>query len=123
MTKQGRIVLVAACAAFVTAGCAMDVAQQLTSNEQVRTKVMDAIVANKDLTSQLVTKLTGTDSTRVRFVDELLKNEEVAKQVIVRVATNPQALDMVLQAAVQDSAMRQHVLTLMKGVERAAAKK
>ena len=127
MTRQGRIVLVAALAAFVTAGCSLDVAKQLTSNEQVRTQVLDAIAANKDLTGQLLAKLTATDSTRVGFVDAMLQNEEVAKQVIVRVGTNPAAIDMVLGVAARDSVTREHVLTLVKGIalasQQAAAKK
>lgn len=120
MIKRGRMVFVAALALFVTAGCSMDVAKQMVSNEQVRTQVLDAIVANKDLTGQLMAKFMGNDSTRVQFVDALLQNEEVAKQVIVRVGTNPNAVDMVLGVAVQDSAMRSHVVTLIKGIDLAS---
>ena len=123
MTKQGRIVLAAAFAAFVAAGCAMDVAKQLTSNEQVRTQVLDAIVANKDLTGQLLAKLTATDSTRVGFVDAMLQNEEVAKQVIVRVGTSKQAIEMVLGVAVQDSSTRDYTMAMLKGMEMAGRKK
>lgn len=117
MKKSGRIVFLAAAVLMVAAGCGMDVAKQLTSNEQLRTQVFDAIAANKDLAGQVVDKLMASDSTRIAIVDKMLANNEVAKQVIVRVATNPEAIDMVIGTAVRDSAMHDHVMTLVKGME------
>jgi hypothetical protein len=105
---------------FVAAGCGVDVVKQIQSNEQMRGQVMDAIVANKDLTGQMLTKLVATDSTRIRFVDQMLHDPEVAKQVIVRIGTNPDAIDMVMGVAAQDSAMRAHVMTLVKGMQMAS---
>jgi hypothetical protein len=115
--KIGRLAMLAVMMLVVVAGCSVDIAKQMTSNEQVRTQVLDAIAKNHDLASQVVDKLMATDSTRIAMVDKMLGNSEVAKQVIVRVATNPEAIDYVIQAAVQDSAMRAHVMTLMKGIE------
>jgi hypothetical protein len=120
--KRGRIAFAAALVVFVAAGCGVDVVKQLQSNEQMRGQVMDAIVANKDLTAQLLTKLVARDSTRIGFVDGMLHDPEVAKQIIVRVGTNPDALDMVLGVAAQDSAMRVHLMTLVKGMEMGAKK-
>ena len=92
------------------------------SNEQLRGQVMDAIVTHRDVAMQAVDRLVGTDSLRAAVVDHLLRNDEVAKQVIVRIATNADAVDMVLGVAVRDSAMRVHVLTLVKGMQMANAK-
>ena len=127
--KRGRIAVLAAMALALVAasGCGVDVAKQLATNEQMRTQVLDAIVANKDLTGQVLDKLMASDSTRVAVVDKMLSNNEVAKQVIVRVGTNPNAIDMVLGVAARDSVTRDHVLTLVKGIalasQQAAAKK
>lgn len=118
--KRMRVAVMLAAVLGVAAGCSADLAGQLVSNEQVRTKVFDTIAANKDLMGQMVSKLTSTDSTRIQLVDQLLANDEVAKQVIVRVGMNPNAIDMVLGVAVQDSAMRGHVMTLLKGMEMAS---
>lgn len=122
MQKRGRIAFAAALVVFAAAGCSVDMVKQLQTNEQMRGQVMDAIVANKDYTAQLMTKMMATDSTRIAFVDGILHDPEVAKQVIVRIGTNPDAMDMVLGVAVQDSAMRSHVVTFVKGMEMGAKK-
>ena len=121
--KRSRLAVLAVTALVVVAGCSADLATQLTSNEQVRTQVFDAIAANPQLSGQLVDKLMTADSTRIGIVDKMLANDEVAKQVIVRVAMSKDAMDLVIGAAVRDSAMRVHVVTLLKGVEMASKHK
>lgn len=122
--KRGRIAVLAALALalVVAAGCSTDVAKQLTSNEQMRTQVFDAIVANRDLTGQLVDRLMATDSTRIGVVDRMLGNDEVAKQVLVRIGTSKQAIEMVMGIAVQDSSTREYTMALLKGMEMASRK-
>jgi len=115
--KRSRLAVLAVAALVVAAGCSADLATQLTSNEQVRTQVFDAIAANPQLSGQLVDRLMTADSTRIGTVDKMLANDEVAKQVIVRVAMSKDAMTLVIGAAVRDSAMRVHVLTLVKGIE------
>lgn len=122
MTRS-RLAVVMVAALVVAAGCSTDVAKQLTSNEQVRTQVFDAIAANRDLAGQAMDRIMASDSTRIAVVDHMLGNDAVAQQVIVRVATNPNAMDMVIGTAVRDSAMRGHVLTLLKGIEMASKMK
>lgn len=121
--KRIRVAVLLAAAVAVAAGCSANLVGQLGTNEQLRTQVFDAIAANKDLTGGLLDKLMATDSTRISVVDKLLANDEVAKQVIVRVASNPDAIDLVIGTAVRDSAMRGHVITLLKGVEMASKTK
>lgn len=121
--KRSRWAVVAVGALVVVAGCSADVATQLSSNEQVRTQVFDAIAADPQLSGALVDKLMSADSTRIVTVDKMLANDEVAKQVIVRVSMSQDAMDLVIGAAVRDSAMRVHVLTLLKGVEMASKQK
>lgn len=122
--KRGRIAVLAAMALALVAasGCGVDVAKQLATNEQMRTQVLDAIVANKDLTGQVLDKLMASDSTRVAVVDKMLSNNEVAKQVIVRVGTSKQAIEMVLGVAVQDSSTRDYTMAMLKGMEMAGKK-
>ena len=121
--KRNRLAVLAVTALVVVAGCSADLATQLTSNEQVRTQVFNAIAADPQLSGQLVDKLMSADSTRIGVVDKMLSNDEVAKQVIVRVAMSKDAMDLVIGAAVRDSAMRVHVVTLLKGVEMASKQK
>ncbi len=117
--KTRNVMLAVALAAIGLAGCSTNLAQQVVSNEAMRTQVLDALATHKDLALKTVDRLMQTDSLRTAVIDEMLKNEEGAKQVLVRVGTNPQALDLVMGIAVRDTAMREHVLTLMKGVQMA----
>lgn len=110
-------------AVMAVAGCGADVSKQIATNEQMRTQVFDAIAADQALAGQVVDKLMASDSTRIAIVDKMLTNDEVSKQVIVRVAMNPDAINMVIGTAVQDSAMRGHVMTLLKGIEMGSRKK
>lgn len=121
--KRGRIAVLMATALIVAAGCSTDLAKQLGSNEQLRTQVLDAIVANKDLTGQVLDKIMANDSTRIAVVDKMLGNDNVAKQVLVRVGSSPQALEMVLGVAAQDSTTREHMMTLFKGMQMTAKKR
>ena len=105
------------------AGCGGDLASQLVGNEQLRNQVLGAIVAHKDIALQTVDRILASDSLRSQVVDHILQNDEVAKQVIVRIATNPSAFDMVMGAAVHDSSMRAHVITLVKGISMASGGK
>jgi hypothetical protein len=98
-------------------GCGGNISQQIVTNEHFRSQVFDVIVAHKDLALKAVDRFMAVDSVRAAVVDHMLLNEEGAKQVLIRIGTNPQALDLAMGVAVRDSAMRQHVLTLMKGVE------
>jgi hypothetical protein len=121
-TKHTMLALLAA-VTLATAGCGGDIAQQILTNEQLRGQVLDVIAQHKDVALQAVDKMVASDSTRAVIVDHLLRNDGVAKQVIVSIATNPAAFDMVLGAAVRDTAMRAHVLTLVKGIQMASGGK
>ena len=120
-TMAAVIAIVAACS--LAAGCAVDPMQQLTTNEQFRGQVLDAIVKNRGLATQLIDKVMAADSVRVPIVDHMLKNEEVARQVLGRIGTNPDALDLVLNVAAHDSLTREHLLTLLKGMQMASPRK
>ena len=122
MTIRKTVLALVAVALVAAGGCGTDVARQILTNEQLRGQVLDVIGSHRDLAMQVVDKIVGSDSLRAGVVDHLLHNDSVAKQVIVTIATNPDAMDMVLGAAVRDSAMKAHVLTLMKGVQMANAK-
>ncbi|MCC6652770.1 MAG: hypothetical protein IT348_16580 [Candidatus Eisenbacteria bacterium] len=122
MKFRSSMLLVAALAAFALAGCGGDMAKQLAGNEQVRTQVMDAIAGNKDLAMQAVDRLMASDSLRAQVIDHLLTHDQAAMQVLVRIGTNPDALDQVIGVAAKDSVLRDHMFTLIKGMEMASGK-
>jgi hypothetical protein len=117
------MLMAAAVVAVAAVGCSGDVAKQVTSNEQLRGQVMDAITKNPQFAMQQLDKFAASDSLRPIVVDHLLQNNEVAKQVIFRIATNANAIDLVLGLAVRDSALRSHVVTLVHGMEMASPRR
>jgi len=111
-------------AALALAGCGgADVGKQISTNEQMREQVMGAISTNPDLAVVMQQKLLANDSLRTKLVDTVLQDSKSSEYVLYRIATNQAAVDLVLRAAVADSAMRTHLLSVMKGVEMAEAAK
>ncbi len=106
-------------AALTFAGCApnADLGKQIAMNQQTREQAMNAIASNADLAVVMQQKLLANDSLRTRVVDTVLQDADASQYVLFRIATNQAAMDLVLRGAMADSSMRQHVLTLMKGVE------
>lgn len=116
--------LALALAALGLAGCGgSDVAGHLATNEQYREQVMGAIATNPKLAVAMQQKLLANDSLRIRIVDTILLDSNASQYVLYRIATNEGAVNIVLRSAVADSAMRRHVLAVMKGVEMAQGAK
>ena len=111
--------------ALTFAGCAgnADLGKQIATNQQMRDQAMNAIADNADLAVLMQQKLLANDSLRTRVVDTVLQDANASQYVLYRIATNQAAMDLVLRGAVADSSMREHVLTLMKGVEMAQTAK
>ena len=111
----------AAAAAWVLAlaGCASDVTSEIRTNAPARERVMNAIAANGVWAQEMTQRLLATDSLRVRVVETMLRDNSSAQYLLVRIARNPDAVDLVLQAAAADSVGREHVMTLLKGMEMA----
>ncbi|MFN8587193.1 MAG: hypothetical protein U0704_05270 [Candidatus Eisenbacteria bacterium] len=118
--KHARMLFAMMTFAAVTAvGCSGDMARQIATNEQLRTQVFDAIAGDPKLAMGAVDRLMQSDTLRAAVVEHLLKQDEVAKQVLVRIGTTPEALDMVVGIAAKDSTLREHLVTLVHGMEMA----
>jgi hypothetical protein len=116
-----RIGLVLALTAIV-AGCAMDVPRMMKTDATLQTQVMGAIGADSALAGRMVDQLLGGAPTRESLVHSVMNNGDAARAVMVMVAQDPSRLDAVLGLAVQDSTMKVHVLTLLKGMQMAGTK-
>lgn len=101
------------------AGCGGDVVQQMMSNAEVKTKVMDAVATDPALAGEMVDKLIGTEASRGMVLDKVMGNGEMTQAIMGRIAKDQTMVDGVLNMAVQDSTMRAHVLTLFKGMQMA----
>ncbi len=120
MRLVARLSLIAV-VSLLTTGCLGDVAQQVVKDPQVAGRIMDVIAGKREMALGMVDRLVSSDSLRTAVVDRMLENDAVSQQVLERIATNSNALDYVVQVAVQDPAMRDHLVSLVKGIEMASA--
>ena len=100
-------------------GCMGDVATEIRTNAATRDRVMGAIVSDGALAQQMTQRLLATDSLRTRVVETMLHDSQSAQYVLTRIGRNPEAVDLVMQAAASDSVGREHLMTLLKGMEMA----
>jgi hypothetical protein len=104
---------------LAVAGCMGDVATEIKTNAQLRDRVMGAFVSDGALAQQMTQRLLATDSLRAGVVETMLHDKASAQYVLARIGSNPDAVDLVLQTAASDSAGREHVMTLLKGMQMA----
>jgi hypothetical protein len=123
MKRKGTLVAVAVLASSLLLGCGGDIGKMLTSSPDMQAKVMTAISGNGDLAGKMMDQFLGADSTRTMLIGKLMENSGAAQEIMTRMAQNQTAVDGIINMAVQDSTMREHVMTLFKGMQMAAKKK
>jgi hypothetical protein len=118
-----RIQLLAAVGVLSLAamGCG-DAVHRMLADPASRSKLFQAIGADSTLTRELADRLLAEDATRSLVFERLLAIGEARQALLVDVARDRMLLDGVIQFAVQDTAMRGHILTLFKGMQMAGAK-
>jgi hypothetical protein len=116
------IVLVAAVCAVLALGCAGDVGKQVMASPELQAKVMDMISADPAVAGGMVDRLLGSDSTRAVVIEKLVGSAGGAQAVMDVVGRNQTLIDGALNIAMQDPAMKEHVMTLFKGMRMAGAK-
>ena len=112
----GRMTGIAALAGALVLGCAGDVSKRLVSDAAFQASVMEAIGANPDLAGAMVDRLLAGE-TRALVMERVLANGAAVQGLMTKVAQDQTILDGVINLAVQDSAMRAHVLTLFRGMQ------
>ena len=123
MRKSRRaIVLLALTCGVLALGCAGDVGKQVMGSPELQGRIMDMIAANPATAGAMTDRLLASDSTRTELIARLVANAGGAQGVMAAVAKDPTLLDGALNLAMQDAAMKQHVLTLFKGMQMAGAK-
>jgi hypothetical protein len=114
-----RRALLAAVLAVAIPGCQAEMGKRLAANAELRTSVLDAMAADPGLAAAAVDRMVTSDSTRAVVVERLFADAEGARAAMLAIARDPQRFDGVVALAVQDTAMRQHALTLFRGMEMA----
>lgn len=98
------------------AGCG-DPVDRLVADEALRTRLWETVAARPDLQGQIVDRLLGADSTRSALVDRMMASGGARQAVLMRVATDRSLMEATVHFAVQDTAMRGHLMTLFRGME------
>jgi hypothetical protein len=114
------VVLVVAVSVSLGLGCAGDVARQVMGDPALQGRIMDMISANPEAAGGMVDRMLGTDSTRAVMIEKLVSSAGGAQAVMEVVGRNQTLIDGAINVAVQDPAMREHVMTLIKGINMAA---
>ncbi len=122
MQRKWMLVLVAAACALLVLGCAGDLGKQIMGNTELQAKVMDMIAGSQATATSMADRLIAGDSTRSVVIERLLASPAGSQAVMAAVAKNATILDGTLNAAMQDPAMKDHVLTLFRGMRMAGAK-
>jgi len=108
--------LMLAAVVMLAAGCGGDVAARLKTDVAFQTQVMGAFAENPELAGKMVDLLLA-GNTRPVVVERVLGNGTVVQDLMTKIAQDRTILDGVLNLAVQDTAMRSHILTLFTGMK------
>jgi hypothetical protein len=106
----------------LAAGCAVDVPRLMTQDADLQARVMEVVANDSTLARRMVERLLAGDSTRPLVVEGVLQEGESARLAMLAIARDRTRLDGVLSLAVQDTAMKGHVLTLFRGMQMAGAR-
>jgi hypothetical protein len=117
MKRDTILLWPAAILTLALVGCAVDVPQLMKSDVALRSRVMEAISADSTMVDAMVERLLGADDTRSAMLDKVLADGGAAQETMMRMATDRTRLDGVISLAVQDSATKDHVMTLLKGMQ------
>ena len=112
---------IAAVSGVLIAGCAGDIAKRLASDAAFQTQVMGAIGGNPELAGKMVDQLLAGD-TRALVADRVLANGAAVQGLMTKIAQDRTILDGVLNLAVQDTAMRSHILAVFTGMKMVGGK-
>lgn len=117
MERNGRLEILAAIGVALLVGCAGDPAGMMKTNENVRGNVLGAIATDSVLVSRMVDTLLDNDQARAILIDKVTTDGEAMQALMAKIAREPTAVDGIIGLAVQESTMKAHVLTLLKGIQ------
>ena len=115
LKRLGLLAAAALCLSVVS-GCG-DPVNRLLADDALRTQLWETVVGSQDLSGQVVDRLLGADSTRAALIDRLMASGGARQAVLMRVATDRSLMEGTIHFAVQDTAMRNHLMTLFRGME------
>lgn len=122
MRRRTIAVLAGLACALALSGCARDIGKAVMADTALQGRIMDMIAANPTTAAAMADRLVGVDSTRTIVIQRLVGSAGGAQQVMDVVAKDQTLMDGALNQAMKDPAMRNHVITLFKGMQMAGVK-
>src|SRR5205809_7434389 len=114
--KRWHLVALVAALAATASGCG-DAIHRMLSNQTTRTQLLEQIAADTSLTGATMDRLLGAEPSRSVVVRRFLENGEARQALLARVGMDRTFVDGMIHFAVQDSGMRDHVMTLVRGMQ------
>ena len=118
LKRLGLLAAAGLCLSMMS-GCG-DPVDRLLADDLQRTQLWDTVAGSPDLSGQVVDRLLGADATRAALLDRLMAGGGSRQAVLMRVATDRSLMEGTIHFAVQDTAMRGHLMTLFRGMEMAS---
>ncbi|TMQ51278.1 MAG: hypothetical protein E6K72_10625 [Candidatus Eisenbacteria bacterium] len=111
-----KVAGIAALGGALVAGCGGAIGKRLASDAAFQSQVMGAIAGSPELAGKMVDQLLAGD-TRALVTDRVLANGGAVQGLMTKIAQDRSMLDGVLNLAVQDTAMKSHILALFAGMK------
>jgi hypothetical protein len=106
---------------MTVSGCGNAV-DRLLASESLRTALWNRVAGSPELAGQVVDRLLSADSTRTAMLDRIMASGGARQRLLAMIATDRTLMDGAINFAVQDSSMRDHLVTLVKGMEMVGSK-
>lgn len=103
-------------AATLAAGCARDMKSRLDNDPEFRGEIHAAHRAHPELAAAMMDNLLASDTSRAVVFERLMAQGDARQQLMLQIARDRTMMDGVVHLAVQDSATRFHLLTLVRGI-------
>jgi hypothetical protein len=86
------------------------------TNPQMRERVTEVMSVDSTLSGPLLDRIMQSDSTQSFLIRRVLGNASTVQALMLHMASDRTMVDGILNVAVQDSGMRDHVVTLIDGM-------
>jgi hypothetical protein len=117
MKRRWIIAMMLVTGALVAAvGCSRDLKRVFQTNPQMRERVIEVVSTDSTLAAPVLDHMMQADSTQSFLLRRVLSNPRTVQALMMHMASDRTMVDGILNVAVQDSGMRDHVVTLIDGM-------
>jgi hypothetical protein len=109
--------VIAAFTAVMLAFPGCDPLDRVLGSDAQRAALWDRVASRPDLTNGVIDRLMAADSTRARMFARVMESGPGRQDLLTRVGRDRSLMDGAIQYAVQDSSMRDHLMTLFRGMQ------